>query len=236
MAFYNNLFFWIGMFGVTFLLFLMETIFLIILAKKTHAIKEFKATFGGKPIAMFFMDSGFVEWKPVTPEAGIIQDEMYGSFIINEKGTYVDKTTKAIIIPFDASVAPSVNMKAAKLADNLKHILRDEKQMIEFRKAIMDGTLDESLEVQVLRDSIQLSSLRGTLNAMIPHSITAKIEKMVANRLSQYGKINVFQVIIVFAAILGAIVMGYILIKTVAGGGGGGVTSAVAGAATAIPG
>ena len=62
------------------------------------------------------------EWKAIKPEALILQDDDYGTYLINETGTYIDRLTKNILIPFDANLATSVNISAAKLADDLKFI------------------------------------------------------------------------------------------------------------------
>jgi len=67
-----NVYLWITLALVFLVILILMFIFLILLAKKTHAIIEFKAWIGGKPIAMFFRDDKQCDWKPVEHEAGII--------------------------------------------------------------------------------------------------------------------------------------------------------------------
>jgi hypothetical protein len=213
--FYMNIYLWIGMSGILFLWFLGSMIFLILLSRRTHAIVEFKASFSGKPIALFFQDNRYCEWRPVPVDAGIIQDKDYGAYIVNEKATYVDRRTKNILIPLDASFGASINIKAAKLADDLQYIIKDEEQMKMFRMAIANNMMDESTLIQGIRTNVQLGALKGMMTALIPHNINAKIEKVIAARLKGYGQINVPQVALLFAAVLGAIILGVIIIKSV---------------------
>jgi len=78
----NNIYIWMGGTFLFLILFILLFILLIFLAKKTHAIIEFKALLKGHPICQFYEDSGYVQWKAVKPEAGIIQDKNYGTYII----------------------------------------------------------------------------------------------------------------------------------------------------------
>ena len=213
-----QLWFWLAI--ILFLFFCFYTILLIILAKKTHALIEFKAWRKGIPICMFFMNSGYVDWIPIKTEAGLIEHPDYGTYLINNEGTYIDKTTKNIIIPFDTDLATSINVSAAKLADDLKFILRDDKELAVLREAIMTGKIDDEEIVNSLKMSVNFSSIKGMMNAMVPHNITAKIEKMIALRLKGHSKINVPQLLLIFCVILGAIILGVIIIKSVLGNGG----------------
>jgi len=174
---------------------------------------EFRAWRKGLPIALFFQENRYCEWKVVDPEAGIIQDSHYGAYIINEKATYIDKTTNNVLIPFDASFGASINIKAAKLADDLQYILRDEEQLKQLRKAIADNTLEENESINVLKTSIHFGSIKTMMNALIPHNINAKIEKVIASRMKGYGNVNVPQIAMIFAAMFGAILLGALVIK-----------------------
>lgn len=218
-SFLSSLYFWMGMCFLFLILWLICFIFLIVLGKKTHAIIEFKGWMGGKPIAMFFQDNGYVEWKASKVEAGIIEDKNFGSFIINETGSYVDRKTKNIIIPFDASFASSVNMRAAKVADELQYIIRDRQQLGLLRTAVAMNQIDEETDIILdsLKTSIQVSAIKSMVTAMIPHNITAKIEKAIAAKMKNFGKIDAMQLLLIFGGVLGAIIMGYILIKNVGG-------------------
>lgn len=132
----SNVYVWMGVSLTFILLFFLLLIMIIVIAKKTHAIIEIKAWLKGKPIALFFLENRYCEWKPVTVEAGILQDKDYGAFIINSRASYVDKKTKAVLLPFDASVATSVNVHAAKLMDDLQYVISDEEEMKKLRYAI----------------------------------------------------------------------------------------------------
>ena len=213
----TNIYLWMGLTFLFLLLFGILIIFVIILAKKTHSIIEFKAWMSGRPIALFFEENRNVTWKPVKCEAGIIDDEEFGAFIINERATYVDKKTRNIMIPFDASVATSVNVHAAKLMDDLGYIVKDDEEMKKFRYAIAHNLIDENESINSIRTSIHFGAVKSMMTAMIPHAISAKIEKVIAQRLKGVGKINIMQALFVFAAFLGAIIIGALIVKMMGG-------------------
>jgi len=206
---------WVIAAAVFFLLFIILFIILIYLSRKTHAIIEFKGLMKGLPIGLFFQDNRYLEWKVVEPDAGIIIDKNFGAYIINERATYVDKLTKNIILPFDASFGTSVNIHAAKLADDLQYVVKDEEAMKLLRNAIATGTIDENESIKALKTTVQIGALKTMMTALIPHNINAKIEKVIASRLKNYGNPNVVQVALLFAAVLGAIILGVIIIKSV---------------------
>lgn len=212
----NNVLLWIGLTFTFLILFVLAMIFLIILAKKTHAIIEFKAWTKGQPIALFFQENRYCEWKPVKPEAGILTDKDYGAFIINERATYIDKKTKNILIPFDSTFGASINVHAAKLADDLQYVMKDEEEMKKLRWAVSRDMIDNNESIDVLKTSIQFGAIKNMMTALIPHNINAKIEKVIASRMKNYGNVNVPQVALLFAAVLGAMLMGYLIIRIVA--------------------
>lgn len=213
MAFLSNIYTWMGASLLFILLFLVMLIFVIVLAKKTHAMIEFKAMLKGKPIALFFLENRYCEWKPVEVDAGIIQDEKYGAFIVNDKATYIDKRTKAVLLPFDASIGTSVNVHAAKLMDDLQYIVKDEEEMKKLRYAIANGMIDEDEAIIGLRTTVEFGAIKNMMTALIPHNVNAKIEKTIAARLKNYGNVNVAQIAMLFAAIFGAILLGALVIK-----------------------
>jgi hypothetical protein len=198
---------------------LVLIIFLIVLAKKTHMVVELKAWLKGWPIAMFYEENRYCEWKPVKPDAGIINDKHYGAYIINERATYVDKRTKNVLIPFDASFGASVNVHAAKLIDDLQYMYKDEEKMKMLRHGIINNLIDDSETINVLKTSINFGAVKNMMTALIPHNINAKIEKTIASRMKGMGNVNVPQVALLFAAIFGAIILGGITIKMMTGGG-----------------
>ncbi len=209
----TNIYLWIGLALLFLMLFIIQFIFIVILAKKTHAVIELKAWMKGCPIALFFQEDRYCDWRAVQPDAGIITDQDYGAFIVNQKATYIDKRTKAVLLPFDASFAAGVNVHAAKLADDLQYIVRDQEELKRFRHLIARNQIGDDATINVLKTTVHFGAIKNMMTALIPHNINAKIEKVIAARIKNYGKINTGQIILVFAAVFGAIVMGYMIIK-----------------------
>lgn len=187
-------------------------IMFILLKLFTHGFQELKAKLKGIPICMFFEDSRYVQWKAVKPEAGLIEDKEYGTFLINEHGSYIDRNTKNIYLPFDAGFGAGSNVKAFKMSDDLWKAFRDESKLNKIRVALMEGKLD-GMELEGLRESINFSHLRSLSNTILPHNITSKIEKALTQRMQGLRQVNVMQATIIFVCILGAIIMGAILLK-----------------------
>lgn len=209
----------IMMFAIVFaVLFLLETLLLILIAKKTNAMTEFKASMKKCPVSEFYDDTGYVELKAIKPDCGLIEDKEKGTFTINETGTYIDRKTKLVRIPFDTGVGTSVNIQAANLAHSFSEILKDERELLALKEAIINNQIPFD-EVNVLKQSVKLSSIRGMLTAMLPHNTESKIQKMLAQRMKGYGKVNVWQIVLIFVAILGAILIGYLIIKSMGGSG-----------------
>jgi hypothetical protein len=98
------------------------------------------------------------------------------------------------------------------MSDDLWKVFKDEGKMDAIRIALLQGKLENS-ELEGLRESINFSHLRSLSNTILPHNITAKVEKMLAQRMQGLSKFNYMQVAIIFIAILGAIIMGAILLK-----------------------
>jgi len=213
LAWLTNIYLWISVALLFVVLFILLFIFLVVIAKKTHAMVELKGWMKGRPIALFFQENRYCEWKPVEPEAGIVTDKDYGAFIINERATYIDKRTKNILIPFDASFGASINVHAAKLADDLQYVVKDDEEMRKLRYAVSHDLIDETYTIKVLKTSIYFGAIKNMMTALIPHNINAKIEKVIASRMKGYGKINVPQIIFLFVAMLGAILLGALIIK-----------------------
>jgi len=211
--FLANIYLWMMLSFLFMTLFGLLLIFMIIMAKKTHMVVEFKSWLKGRPIALFFQENRYCEWKPVEPEAGIVIDKTYGAFIINERATYIDKRTKSVLIPFDANIAASINVHAAKLADDLQYIMKDEEEMKKMRWAIANNMIDDSETLDAIKTSIHFGAIKNMMTALIPHNINAKIEKVIASRMKGLGNVNVAQVILLFVAIFGAIALGALVIK-----------------------
>jgi len=132
---------------------------------------------------------------------------------MNKEAAYVDVKNRNLFLPFDASFSGAINIKAAKLADDLKYILKDQNELTNFRNAVASNLLDESETISSIKTNINVGSLKTMMNALIPHSISAKIEKIIAQRLQGYGKVDPKQAILLFVSIFGAILLGGMIIK-----------------------
>jgi hypothetical protein len=177
---------------------------MIFMARRTNGFRELRASISGKRICYFFDDTRTFEMRIHAPSAGIIEDEDYGDYVINEKGTYVDKHTRNIVIPFSSSLAVGGEVKHFQAADELSKLLGDEKELQKISLAMANGELaDERFDA--LRTSINFGSLKSFANTMIPHNISAKINMEVAKRLKSYGNVNGKQIVLYIIMIVGAI-------------------------------
>ena len=203
-----NIYLWIGL---TFLFLVISgllVIFIIVLSKKTHAIVEIKSWMKGYPIALFFQDNRYCDMQPVKVEGGIVQSKEFGSFIVNEKATYIDKVTKNILIPFDASFGASINVRAAKLVEDLHYVAKNEDELRKLRTAVANGEMGESDSIDAIKTSVTFGALKTMMTALIPHNIESKIQMEIANKMSGYGKVNIQSAVIAFVSIFGAICLG----------------------------
>lgn len=206
---------WIVSTFVCLILFVLALIFIFIAAKKTHMMPELKGWASGKPIAMFYQENRYVEWKNVKPEQGVVEDKNYGTFIINDRATYIDKRTKNVILPFDAQFGAGVNIHAAKLADDLQYVMKDDEQMKLFRTAVAKNMIDETMHIDAIKTTVNIGAIKNMMSALIPHNINAKIQYTIASRMKNYGKVDGMQILWVFAGVLGACIMAYLIIKSV---------------------
>ena len=186
-------------------LWMIFTFFMMIfMAKRTNGFRELRASMSGKRICWFFDDTRTAEMRTHHPSAGIISDDDYGDFIINEKGTYVDKRTRNIIIPFSSSLAVGGEVKHFEAADQLATLLGDEKQLQELSLKMANGELGDE-RFDALKTSINFNALKSFSNTILPHNIQAKINMEVARRLKSYGNVNGKQMIIWIIMIIGAV-------------------------------
>lgn len=232
-AFLGAVEYWALACAVLLLLFSGLTILLIMLARKTHAIKEFKAMMSGKRLVLYFDDSGTVDWRTKKPTSGLIEDDDYGTHIINEKGTYVDKTTRNVLIPFCTNLAVGASVRNFKDADGLKNLLGDERDLGKIRYALANNLIDTKEDLGVLRESVNFSSLKAMANTMIPHNITAKINMEVAKRMKSFGGMNGKDIIIYTIIALACIGLMALVLYLIVGGKGGNTTIIQAGAQAA---
>ncbi len=188
---------------------------LIIISKKTHAIIELKSGFGGTPIALFFQDNRYSEWKNSKPDSGLIEDKEHGTFIIDS--SYIDKRTNNVFVPFNAAYAPSLNIKAVKMTDDLTYIFKEQRYRNLLKQSILAGNLQENEGISTLRTSINFSAIKHFVSPILPNNIKAKIAIDIYLRLNQIGGAQIQNLALLIVSALGAIVLGGIIVKMVLG-------------------
>jgi hypothetical protein len=200
------------------LLFAILLVILIILGKKTHALLEWKAMLSGKRLVLFFDDSRTVDWRTKKPTSNLIEDDDYGTYIVNEHGTYVDKKTRNIVIPFSTNLAVGASVRDFKMADDLHKVFTDEKKLQAIREALADNGIRDNEEFASLKESVNFSSLKSLANTIIPHNITAKINMEIAKRMKSFGGVNGKDIIIYTIIALACIaLMALVLYLTIGG-------------------
>lgn len=195
------------------LTFIAGVIGIIIISKKTHAIIEFKSSIKGRPIGLFFQDNKYCEWRVLQPEAGLVVDKDYGYFMI--ESTYIDKVTKNVMVPFNTNFAMSLNVKAAKLSDDLSYLLKEKNRRSGFKKSLLDGRIPESEGVDTLRTSVDFSPIKHYVSPILPHSIQSKVVNTVRMRLGAKSAGNLQNIILLIISAVGAIVLGGLVLKFV---------------------
>ncbi len=215
MGFLNNIMFWIISFFVSAVLLIMLVIMLILIKMKTHAIVELKAFIRKRPVSIFFEDGKFLDMRADPVEAGTIRDKDYGMFVRNDKNTYLGKSTRNIYDVYDTGFAPGINVKAAQTAEVLetvKNLLSGSDAIENLQQAIVsDEIKDESIDC--LRSNINISFLKRYQNCIEPHNINASVEKKVAKQVNAMNNKGNAQIILIFLAVFGALIGGYILLK-----------------------
>lgn len=207
------LYVWIGLTFLFMVLIIISIGFLIVLKKKTHAITEFKASVKGTPIALFFQDNRYVEWKNTDPDAGMVDDKQHGTFII--AATYIDKRTKNVMVPFNTAYAMSLNVKAAKLADDMTYVYSEKNEQRRKKNEILGGRIPETSTLKTLRTSVNFSTIKHFVSPLLPHNIQSKIMTTVQLRLREMGISNAPNVILLVISALGALILGGIVLKFV---------------------
>jgi ABC-type maltose transport system permease subunit len=141
--------------------------------------------------------------------------------IINEKGTYTDKSTRNILIPFSTNLAVGATVREFKISDDLYKVLGDERELSKIRMMLANNE-DVGAEYSGLKESVNFSHLKSLANTLIPHNITAKINLEIAKRVKGYGNINGKQIVLYILLILGAVALMALVLYLVMGGKGGG--------------
>jgi hypothetical protein len=209
----NSIFIWIGIDIFLILLLIIFTILLIIISKKTHSFIELKSSFKGSPIAIFFEDNRYCEWVSENPDAGLIEDKKHGTFIIDS--TYIDKKTNIIFCPFNSIFALSLNVRAAKLADDLTYIFKEQEYRKLFKQGIIKGQVKDTDGFYTLRTSIDFSSIKHFVSPILPHNIQSKVINTVRIRLGSKMAGNMQNIILLVISALGAIILGGLVLKYV---------------------
>lgn len=204
---------WLGLTGFFSILFMVMMIGLIIISKKTHAIIELKSSFSGTPIALFFQDNRYSEWKNTKPDSGLIEDKEHGTFVIDS--SYIDKKTNNVFIPFNSSYAPSLNVKAVKMTDDLTYIFKEQKYRALLKKSIMDGKLQENEGLKTLRTSINFSTIKHFVSPILPNNIKSKIAMDIFLRLNQIGGAQFQNLALLIVSAIGAIILGGLIMRMV---------------------
>lgn len=197
------------------LVFFAQIMFLMFINMKTHAIVELKASLKRNPIALFFSDNKYVDWRNEVPDAGIIEDELYGNFIIDS--TYIDTKTKNIFVPCNTAFAISLNVKSAKLADDLRYVMKDQQNFSRFKLGLLNNTIDENDGLDTLRTTVDFSSIKHIVSPLLPHTLKSKIVSTVKLRLKDSGTSNMPNIILYVISAIGALIMGGIMAKFILG-------------------
>lgn len=216
-------------FWATVILTLLTFFFLfmtILMAKRTNGFRELRASLGGKRVCWFFDDTRTAEMRILEPSAGIVRDDVYGDYIINEKGTYVDKRTRNIVIPFSSSLAIGAEVKHFQAADQLSQILGDEKELQKVALALANGDLKDT-RFDALRMSVNFGSLKSFSNTMLPHNISAKINLEIAKRVKSYGQVNTKQLMWFVLIGMGLLAVMALILYMIMGDKGGGTTTII---------
>ncbi len=212
---YNIFLFWFCL-SIFFIIFLLCCfVLLIIISKKTHGIIEFKSNMKGQPMSVFFQDNRYCDWKVIEPEAGLVEDKEYGTFVISS--TYIDKKTKNILVPFNSNFAFSLNVKSAKMADDLTYYLKEQNQIKKLKTDILYGKTKETEGINTLRTSVNFSSMKKFVPPILPHNIKSKIINTVNLRLENMGVSNTQNIILLAISALGALILGGVVLKFMLG-------------------
>ena len=203
---------WVMIAAIFALIFMGQIIFLIFISKKTHALIEFKSSMSGTPTSIFFQDNKYIEWRNSKPDAGMIEDKVHGSFIINS--TYIDKKTKNVLIPFNSNFAISLNAKAVKMADDLIYVFKEKEHIKRLKEGIMNGTVQETDGIKTLRTTINFSTIKSFVPPILPHNLQSKIVTTVQLRMKELGG-GLQNIILLVVSALGAMIMGGIILRLI---------------------
>lgn len=190
-------------------------IFYILLFKRTHAALELKAWMSGTPIGVFFQDNKFADWKPITPLNGIVYDKFYGPFIVST--TYVDRTTKNIMIPFDVDMDGDRSSNVKELVDEFRNTTNNEKNITNLRVTISNNKGENNKNIRNMTSEIKYGVMKNYFDLSGPHNIKSKIEKIITERIKRYANVNPMHAIMVFGAIFGMIIIATILLQSTGG-------------------
>ena len=207
----TTLYICVGVAVISALSFLVQIGVLVFINMKTHAMLEFKASMKREPIALFFDDNKYVEWKNEKTDAGMIEDKQHGYFMID--ATYIDSKTKNVYIPYNTAFAVSLNVKSAKLADDLRFVLKNQDHFTNLKQGILNDEIGENEGIQTLRTTVNFSSIKHLVSPLLPHNVKSKVIGTVRLRLKDSGMSNMPNIALGIVAAIGAIILGGIMIK-----------------------
>lgn len=202
---------------------------MIIILKMTHAGVELKAKIRGRPIGLMFDDNRTFEMICSPVSAGLIQDEKYGTFIISDKGSYIDRKKKLVMIPLATNIAVNPGARLSKISADLYNLIGDEKKLAELRHSLANGDLEgEDLsKFDAIKESIDFSHFKSFMNAILPHNIEAKINLEVSRRLKSMGMKGGTQFFWYAILGIGLILLAALVLYLVMGGKGGSSTTII---------
>jgi len=207
----TTLYICVGVAVIAALSFIVQIGVLVFINMKTHAMLEFKASMKREPIALFFDDNKYVEWKNEKTDAGMIEDKQHGYFMID--ATYIDSKTKNVYIPYNTAFAVSLNVKSAKLADDLRFVLKNQDHFTNLKQGILNDEIGENEGIQTLRTTVNFSSIKHLVSPLLPHNVKSKVIGTVRLRLKDSGMSNMPNIALGIVAAIGAIILGGIMIK-----------------------
>ena len=207
----TTLYICVGVAVIAALSFIVQIGVLVFINMKTHAMLEFKASMKREPIALFFDDNKYVEWKNEKTDAGMIEDKQHGYFMID--ATYIDAKTKNVYIPYNTAFAVSLNVKSAKLADDLRFVLKNQDHFTNLKQGILNDEIGENEGIKTLRTTVNFSSIKHLVSPLLPHNVKSKVIGTVRLRLKDSGMSNMPNIALGIVAAIGAMVLGGIMIK-----------------------
>lgn len=210
---FESIFFWMAMAGIFLIIAVIAGLLNAMFMIKTHAVNELKAAMGNKELGHFYTDTGKFEVKALKKEAGVVQDVEMGSYLINPRVKYMDSKLRVPVHVFDSNFGCSMNVKAAKLAEDLTDIAKDQSQLSELKANVASGILDSETTIKCISSNIKIGSLREMMSVLTPHMISNLVNMQVARRLKNQNNNANGQMILAFLVGAGVVAVPMIIMK-----------------------